>query len=90
MVSAIGVRTDCRTLRHMEPVISQVHCEQLGLLQQHTPNSSQQVRSNVALGIASGAVRNLLANDPNSEAGRKASELLRVPLRRNVPQASSS
>jgi hypothetical protein len=78
MASAIGVRTEFRALGYLGPIISRVHQEQLDALQHHIPNSSQQVQSDVALGIALSAIRALFANDPNSEAGREAGDLLRL------------
>jgi len=90
MVIAIGVRTEFRALRHLGRVLSRVYQEQLEAIHQHIPNSSQQVQFDEALGIAFGAIRALCANDPNSEAGHEASELLCVPRRSNPPQASSS
>jgi hypothetical protein len=78
MVSAIGVRMEFRASSPLGAIISRVYREQLGALQQHLPGSSPQVQSDVALGIAMGAIRALLANDPNSEAGREACELLRL------------
>jgi hypothetical protein len=57
MVSAIGARTELCALRHLGRVLSRVHQEQLEAIQQHIPNSSQQVQSDEALGIAFGAIR---------------------------------
>jgi hypothetical protein len=57
MASASGVRTEFCALRHLGPVISPVHQEQLEAIQQHIPNSSQQVQSDEALEIAFGAIR---------------------------------
>ncbi len=69
MIIAIGVRMEFGALSHIGPIISRVHGEQLGVLQRPIPNSSQQVQSEVALGIALSAIRALLAKRPELRGG---------------------